>query len=209
MKTCKKCGIPRDFGEFPIDKHRPGGLHPYCKKCKREEGKDRNLINLRLRAVSKGRKCWRCFVEKPLSEFELVGSRKRRFICNACTDLQKEKDSQKECDRQKRRLALTESSRAMRLFNQRRQRKMDLIESLGSKCVDCGLIPSDVWPPACFDLHHVNGKKEFMIGRLLNGSVSHFEKVIAEAKKCILLCSNCHRRRHYDESRKRLEEKNR
>jgi hypothetical protein len=46
----------------------------------------------------------------------------------------------------------------------------------------------------CLDAHHVQ-KKSFEIGRLLSNRVSP-EKVVRELKKCVCLCSNCHRKLH-------------
>lgn len=52
--------------------------------------------------------------------------------------------------------------------------------------------------PACLDFHHVNGDKEFNLatGRKVSMSKS---RILAEMAKCIVLCSNCHRKLHYAE----------
>jgi hypothetical protein len=65
---------------------------------------------------------------------------------------------------------------------------------MGGKCAHCGL-EDDC--PAVYDFHHVNpGEKERQIATLMRGK---WDKLIAEADKCIMLCSNCHRRHHYEE----------
>jgi hypothetical protein len=50
--------------------------------------------------------------------------------------------------------------------------------------------------PACLDLHHPDGEKEFNIGDAARLGYS-LERVMAEAKRCAVLCSNCHRKIHY------------
>jgi len=60
-----------------------------------------------------------------------------------------------------------------------------------SKCVVCG--EKDI---RCLDFHHKNPKiKEKAISQVfrVGWSLSHLEKEIA---KCVILCSNCHRKKH-------------
>lgn len=85
--------------------------------------------------------------------------------------------------------------------NRRRSLKLNLIEFLGGSCVRCG------WSehPAGLVAHHVNpSKKLFGIG---SGLTKSWGSVKEEAKKCILLCQNCHsvvhaikENRYFDES---------
>src|SRR5947207_9770210 len=58
-------------------------------------------------------------------------------------------------------------------------------------CADCG-----ERHPACLDFHHVNGEKSAPIGRM--SSSASRERLDAEIAKCIVLCSNCHRKKHHD-----------
>jgi heterodisulfide reductase subunit B len=46
--------------------------------------------------------------------------------------------------------------------------------------------------PACLDFHHVSGKKENLVSKLVNSR----NKFLKEAAKCIVVCSNCHRKIH-------------
>ena len=61
------------------------------------------------------------------------------------------------------------------------------------KCTKCGFAH-----PAALDFHHEDPtEKEYNVHRLIaNGQ---FAKAYEEIKKCIVLCSNCHRIHHYDE----------
>jgi hypothetical protein len=50
--------------------------------------------------------------------------------------------------------------------------------------------------PACIDFHHPDNNKEKDVSTLFNeGAV---KKGLEEIKKCIPICSNCHRKLHYD-----------
>lgn len=75
------------------------------------------------------------------------------------------------------------------LKRHRVDRKIQLIETRGGKCMDCGY-------SACLsalELHHRNrSEKEFGLGQF-SGSVARY---LAEAQKCDLVCANCHRLCH-------------
>lgn len=71
----------------------------------------------------------------------------------------------------------------------RKARKQQAIEYLGGKCLDCGLIDD----PEVFDFHHTDpSSKDFTIAK----NFKSFDSIKAELDKCILLCANCHRKRH-------------
>lgn len=70
--------------------------------------------------------------------------------------------------------------------------KHRLIQALGSKCQICGYNKCE----AALDFHHVDPEqKDSVIGKL-TAHPSKWEKIVAEARKCVLLCSNCHRELH-------------
>jgi hypothetical protein len=49
---------------------------------------------------------------------------------------------------------------------------------------------------SCLDFHHLDPhKKDERVSRLLNEFRS-LERILAEMDKCILICSNCHRKLH-------------
>jgi len=51
--------------------------------------------------------------------------------------------------------------------------------------------------PACLEFHHLDRKlKEGAIAGMVSGSSSK-EKILKEIEKCIILCSNCHKKEHY------------
>lgn len=73
----------------------------------------------------------------------------------------------------------------------RKKLKEELIKILGGKCQSCGYNKCD----AAFDFHHKEGTKENNINWFLKNSSK--EKLLKEAKKCVLLCANCHRELHH------------
>ena len=72
-----------------------------------------------------------------------------------------------------------------------KRRKSKLIKVFNSKCCICGF---DKWQSA-LEFHHVNPEnKEF--GLTVNTTTKALEKQLEEARKCILVCANCHRGIH-------------
>lgn len=64
---------------------------------------------------------------------------------------------------------------------------LDGIKS-ASGCLICG-----EREPVCLDFHHMDpSKKEFNLSKLLRSQ----EKLANEVAKCVVLCSNCHRKLH-------------
>jgi ArsR family metal-binding transcriptional regulator len=55
-------------------------------------------------------------------------------------------------------------------------------------CISCG--ETD---PYALEFHHVRGKKEIEVSRLV-GTGSSLERLKAEIEKCDVLCANCHRK---------------
>ena len=75
--------------------------------------------------------------------------------------------------------------------DRQRNLKKLAVEYKGGKCIDCGLVDH----PAIYDFHHLDpDKKEFSLAH--KKQYKFDDKVKKELDKCILLCSNCHRKRH-------------
>jgi hypothetical protein len=83
-----------------------------------------------------------------------------------------------------------ERNAAIRL--QQRRRSREWIRSLKEKpCADCG-IP---YPFYVMQFDHVRGEKLFNIGT--RGPTRSSEQILAEVKKCDVVCANCHAARTY------------
>lgn len=71
----------------------------------------------------------------------------------------------------------------------RRRIKIALVEAFGHKCAYCGLVDN----VQLYDFHHLT-PKEKLFG-ISNSSTTRSRQAYAdEAKKCTMLCANCHRR---------------
>ena len=72
-----------------------------------------------------------------------------------------------------------------------RKNKLKIIDYMGGKCYDCNMIGL----PCIYDLHHLNpSQKDRKISSM---SQKAFDNIKIELDKCILLCANCHRKRHF------------
>jgi hypothetical protein len=79
---------------------------------------------------------------------------------------------------------------ACRCRNASRNIKTRLVNELGGACSRCGYNTS----VAALDFHHVDpSQKEFGVSTKLRYG---YNAVLAEAKKCVLLCKNCHAELH-------------
>lgn len=67
-----------------------------------------------------------------------------------------------------------------------------MVESMGNKCQICGYNRCH----AALELHHLDpSQKEFTFGTVI-ANPKAWHRIEEELKKCILLCSNCHREIH-------------
>ena len=72
-------------------------------------------------------------------------------------------------------------------------KKQRAIDFMGGKCQDCkGTFPSPV-----YDFHHLDpSEKEHNLGNIMRRK--NFSTIEKELSKCVLLCANCHRIRHFE-----------
>jgi transposase len=69
----------------------------------------------------------------------------------------------------------------------RRRAKLKLIDAAGGSCVLCGYDGH----PAALHFHHLDpSEKRCTLSRA--GHTRNFEEALEEARKCVLLCANCH-----------------
>lgn len=197
LKHCRRCDEDKPISEFNLDPSRKDGRHPYCTPCKTKPYRNPDYwpaYRAEVQARTEKR-CSNCTDTKPIDEFHkradaLDG---RNSWCKACVSTEGAFTYNHDKAR-----AYYERIRASRLSagqKRRELRKFAVLNRLGGKCIDCGLQPGDDWPIACFDFHHLDPSiKVADIGSLLH--LADKEKADEELKKCIVLCANCHRRRH-------------
>jgi hypothetical protein len=76
----------------------------------------------------------------------------------------------------------------------RRKIKEDLVEYKGGQCEVCGYNKCI----AALEFHHKDHtQKDFALSK--NGYTFGLDKAKKEVDKCILICANCHREKHYEE----------
>ena len=79
-------------------------------------------------------------------------------------------------------------SKPIDVINFRKRIKIALVKAFGGKCQYCNQEFSEV----VFDFHHLNPKEKSF--GLASGSTTRAKSAYAEeAKKCCMLCANCHR----------------
>lgn len=87
-----------------------------------------------------------------------------------------------------------EISKALERNKQRRDKRREWFKEFKStlKCEKCGENH-----PAVLDFHHLNpSEKDFSVSRSSDMSK---KRVLEEIQKCMVLCSNCHRKLHWEE----------
>ncbi len=132
------------------------------------------------------KKCIRCNIEKEISEFNKHNGKKDKLqiYCRDCNNKLR-RDYYKNNPNKIRNDAVL---RRELLKNKFKEYKSNLI------CSKCGENH-----PACLDFHHRNPNEKIMdVGHMVFGGYS-FENIKKEIEKCIVLCSNCHRKLHYEE----------
>ena len=130
--------------------------------------------------------CIDCKKEKENSEFPYDKSRDRYLsVCYPCASTRTQKYRKKNPEK-------------WRQYDRNRNKKIKSIinEWKQQGCQKCG--ETRVW---VLDAHHIDpSTKEYAIGDTTHGT----NKVKNELKKCIPLCSNCHRDFHYQEKEKQI-----
>ncbi len=192
--VCQKCGLA--FSDYPIIDGKRHHLHgrQQCLRCL--PFNPRRSPRFYTPRPSRTLVCQQCggeFAAKQVIDGKLRSLYRRKF-CFVCSPFGTHNTSKQplgagpgaDANRRKRR-----SESSYRCQRRRRvERKQRLVEIRGGRCEDCGYDTST----AALEFHHRDSKtKEFGLGNF-NGS---WERLVAEAAKCDLLCANCHRRRHH------------
>ena len=77
--------------------------------------------------------------------------------------------------------------RQEKVSQKRRDAKDQLVRAAGGRCVLCAYDRC----LGALQFHHTDRKTK-LFGLAMKGRTMSFEKLLAEARKCVLLCANCH-----------------
>lgn len=193
QKECIKCKVVHDVSKFCRDKYRKDGLHPYCRLCKLEEQRQRERAKRQVLLYNVKIICKICQQNKICIEFMRNNKIVKEYpICNEC------KNRLGNCVKGMREVKIKKGNKKRK--DKKGERKLKILSMLGNKCYDCGLEVSLQWPSPCFDFHHLNqNDKKYLVSNLLKRDIN--DLTLMEVKKCIILCSNCHRKIHYQQNR--------
>lgn len=127
--------------------------------------------------------CNKCHKEKDETEFSFKNKAKgiRLHHCKACHSAYI-----------KEHYARNKSAyveRAKQNSTKQRRVLLAFIQTLKTKCAHCGEAH-----PATLDFHHIDpAEKEITVSQATSK-----KQVLVEIQKCIVLCSNCHRKLHWN-----------
>ena len=103
----------------------------------------------------------------------------------------------KECnvslDSVKRQGNLCMGCHTVRVEESKKEKRLKVVEAHGNKCADCG----GTFHPCQYDFHHIDPSTKVAGVTQLCQNGRKMETILAEAAKCVLLCANCHRLRHF------------
>lgn len=130
------------------------------------------------------KRCCGCKQDKPLDDFH-----KGANYCKPCAIAASQKNYHK-----RKSNSNWYSEYKEKRVQQIREKKKKAVELMGGKCFDCG----NSFPDCVYDFHHLDPKEKD-----LNPSAAiklSEERMMQELNKCVMLCSNCHRIRHFGDN---------
>lgn len=89
---------------------------------------------------------------------------------------------------------MSKQSEAVKRWRQTTKRK--LILAMGGKCVICGYNDCD----DALEFHHINADEKEISWGSIRSNIKSLVTIAQELKKCVLLCSNCHKELHSNRS---------
>lgn len=130
--------------------------------------------------------CTKCKEEKTLDNF-LFRNKKQGARHSACSECYKE---------QRRNSYLRTKKTTLDRNKKNRKKNKEWFDEyrLSLKCNRC---PEN--HPATLDFHHINPKEKTKEVCILVAEGYGIERIMEEINKCEVLCSNCHRKHHYEE----------
>lgn len=140
--------------------------------------------------------CLECSPYKQHNTRSLLVHELGKQNCSMCGELLKEENSYKRKNRRDK-FAYCKSCVSKYTIERSRMLKLECIAYKGGKCQICGYSKY----AGALDFHHRNpSEKNFSICKRLRSAKLN-DVLKRELDKCDLLCANCHREVHFDESR--------
>jgi hypothetical protein len=129
------------------------------------------------------KKCSHCKELKPITEYNRKNSYRISSWCRECS--RKRSKEYYASNREKHKAETKKRKHIIIAENKNRLQQIKI-------CNKCSICPETT--PICLDLHHTKDK-EILISQAVNIGWS-WKRIVGELKKCIILCSNCHRKYH-------------
>lgn len=132
------------------------------------------------------KKCTKCKQLKELKEFNKDNHNKKTGLAAYC------RECVKKCGKEYYKShILSHKNKAKDYKKKSKQWFIDYKSTL--KCSQC-----NENHPSCLEFHHLNPKlKENGIAKMVSNNVDK-KLILKEIEKCIILCSNCHKKLHYN-----------
>ena len=168
-KRCTRCGSWRPVAQFQTRSSKLDGREAACWPCRRDEQRERAAR----RRAADTKRCCVCREHKPREMFYRERAQRDGLSarCKPCDD-------------------------ARNLGRRRRYRsRMFLLAGEAAGGLACRMCGED--DPVVLHFHHRDPSTKLEgVSRLISDSAP-WERVVEEAKKCAVLCANCHLRLHY------------
>lgn len=115
-------------------------------------------------------------------------------------------DKEREREYQQQYHIKTWDQRKLKHLALKRLRRAKLAEWLKTYKKDLTRVRCEENHPACLDFHHINGsEKDGTIANMVSEGYS-VKFILKEIGKCIVLCRNCHAKKHYRNNSSKVQE---
>lgn len=179
-KTCTACSEAFSLVGHWKDASQKDGYHRLCKPCHRKRYKQKERMKPREDGLIR---CPKCDTAKERIHFYASGLSRGSAAAGWCKPCMKA--SQKTPEMRRR---ITEAQGRLRA--EKRQYVQDKKTAIGCACGEKH--------PACLEWHHTGEQeKEESLCRMIDQN-RPYDVLDAEMAKCVVLCSNCHRKQHWE-----------
>lgn len=138
---------------------------------------------VRLPPRAQMKNCPNCNLDKPLSEFSKSKRTKdgHDYRCKLCQNASNKSWMARNWEKK---------------IQQQGERRRALSEQLSSYKAERGCTCCTEDDPVCLELHHLDPTQKEINPADMAGSGWSWERMLTEIEKCVILCSNCHKKVH-------------